>query len=454
MSDNIKSPRVVAEHVEPAPEVDNDAASIASSENSTTSTEEFEHEPFDTFQFKAVELCEKQWPHLSKDAFTVTRMDGGSYNRVLGVRFDGSWRQTSWLKRQAQMFLRTVCPGVIRKTEIRDYVLRIPRQEHAWVEHEVSILKFLAATNLPVPRIKIFSLSAENPVGSPYMIQPRLPGKPVTEVYLELNTQQRVSFARDLGRALKQMGEIQSPSPGTLNPDSILAGSSNTQLLRLQCPPRNAFRQSEDVSEPCTPQTVFEFFMSQFARQRAYDLTLHRDYLNPWKPFEAITRHLHTMGHLNHNIYALTHMDLEPRNMLLHVVSPTTASLSAILDWDETVFAPAFTNCRPPFWLWDREVDEDDDDDDDMDEADAHVTPSDADRAAVKKAFEEGVGEDYCKWAYMKEYRLARGIAKLAITGFFSNMDYDVAEKIVKEWNEMFPNLKVCGISDFEEDED
>ena len=140
--------------------------------------------------------------------------------------------------------------------------------------------------------------------------------------------------------------------------------------------------------------------------------------------------------------------------MLLHVVSSTTASLSAILDWDETVFAPAFTNCRPPFWLWDREVDEDEEDDEDMNEADAHVTPNDADRAAVKKAFEEGAGEEYCKWAYMKEYRLARGIAKLAITGFFSNMDYDVAEKIVKEWNEMFPNLKVCGISDFEEDED
>lgn len=448
MSDNMKSPSVVAEYVEPAPDAESDVASITSSDNSTTSTEEFEHEPFDTFQFKAVELCEKQWPHLSRDAFTVTRMDGGSYNRVFGMQVDGSWRQASWLKRQAQMLLRTACPGVIRKTKIRDYVLRIPRMEHAWVEHEVSILKFLAATSLPVPRIKIFSLSAENPVGSPYMIQPRLPGKPVTEVYLELNAPQRISFARDLGRALKKMGEIQSPSPGTLNPDSILAGSSDTQLLRLQCPPRNAFRQSEDTSVLSTPQIVYEFFISQFARQRAYDLTLHRDYLNPWKPFEAIIRHLHTMGHLDNNIYILTHLDLEPRNMLLHVTSPTTASLSAILDWDETVFAPAFTNCRPPFWLWDSEGDEDED----MDEADAHITPNDADRATVKKAFEEGAGEEYCKWAYTKEYRLARDIAKLAITGFFSNMDYDVAEKVVKEWNEMFPHLKVCGISDFDGD--
>ena len=447
MSDNIKSPGVMAE---PAPDAESDAASIASSENSTTSTEEFEHEPFDTFQVKAVELCAKLWPHLSKDAFTITRMDGGSYNRVLGIQIDGSRRQAGWLMRQAQTILRTICPGVIRKSEIRDYVLRIPRMEHAWVEHEVSILKFLAVTSLPVPRIKTFSLSAENPVGSPYMIQPRLLGKSVVAVFDELNTSQRVSFAKELGSALKEMGKIQSPSPGTLNPDTILAGSSDTQLLRLQCPPRNAFRVSADLPVPSTPQTVYEFFMSQFARQRAYDLTLHRDYLNPWKPFEAIIKHLHTMGHLKDSIYALTHMDLEPRNMLLHVTSPTTASLSAILDWDETVFAPAFTNCRPPFWLWDSE----EDDAEDMDEADASITPEDADRAAVKKAFEEGAGEEYCKWAYTKEYRLARDIAKLSVTGFFSDMDFDVAEKVIKEWNEMFPHLKVCKISDFEEHED
>jgi aminoglycoside phosphotransferase (APT) family kinase protein len=439
----------MAEHTESARDDRDDTTSNAGSDISTTSTEMFEHEPFDTFQSKVLELCKSQWPHLSKDAFTITRMDGGSYNRVLGVQLDNSWKQTSWFKRQVQEVLRTVCPRAIRKAEIRDYVLRIPRMEHAWVEHEVTILKFLAATSIPVPRIKTFSLSAEDPIGSPYMIQPRLPGESVIEVYLELNTQQRVSFASQLGSALKEMGKIQSPSSGTLNPDNILTRSSDIQLLRLQCPPKNAFRQSTDSSEPSTPQTVYDFFMSQFARQRAYDLTLHREFLNPWKPFTAIIQHIHRLGYLNENIYALTHMDFEPRNILIHVTSPTTASLSAVLDWDETVFAPCFTNCRPPSWLWDFEGD----DDEEIDEANANHIPQDADLSAVKKAFEEAAGEEYCKWAYTKEYRLARDIARLAITGFFSNMDYDAAEKVMKEWNEMYPRLKVCGISNFEEDE-
>jgi aminoglycoside phosphotransferase (APT) family kinase protein len=359
----------------------------------------------------------------------------------------------SWLKRQILRFLRLVCPSMIRKTEIRDYILRIPRNEHAWIGHEVAILKLLATTSVPVPRIRTFSLSAENPIGNLYMIQPRLPGKSDFEVHLKLNTQQRICFALDLGSALKEMGNIQLPSLGNLDPDAFLAGPSNVQILRLHCPLRNAFRHVQSI-EPfvsSTPQTVYEFFMSQFARQRAHDPTLHREYLNPWRLFTAIIQHLHRLGYLNENSYVSTHMDSEPRNILIYITSPTTAHLSAILDWDETVFAPAFTNCRPPFWRWHTG----DDGEEELDEAAATVTPKNADLAAVKKAFEEAAGDKYCKWAFTAEYRLARDIAKLAIMGVCSNDGYDTARRVVREWNEMHTQteLEVCRIFDDEEDE-
>lgn len=441
------------DHLEPARDDEDDTASIASSDMSTTSTEMFEHEPFDTFQSKVSELCRKEWPHLCKDALTITRMDGGSYNRVIGVRVDSSGEQASWIKREVLRFLRNVCPSMIRKTEIRDYVLGIPRNEHAWVGHEIAMLKFLATTSVPVPSVRTFSLSAENPIGNPYMIQPRLPGKSELEVYLKLNTHQRICFAQDLGSALKEMGNIQSRSLGNLDPDSFLARPSNLQVPRLHCPPRNAFRQVHSIEPfvPSTPQTVYEFFISQFARQRAYDLTLHRKYLNPWKPFTAIIQHLHRLGFLNENIYALTHVDLEPRNILIYVTSPTNAKLSAILDWDETVFAPTFTNCRPPSWLWHTE----DDGDGELDEAATNVTAKNDDLAAVKMAFEKAAGEKYCKWAYATEYRLARDIAKLSIMGICSNDDYDTARRVVRKWNELHAKtqLEVCEIFDDEEDE-
>ncbi|CAO2656527.1 Nn.00g053300.m01.CDS01 [Neocucurbitaria sp. VM-36] len=426
----------------------NDSASIASSIVSITSTENFEHEPFETFQGKVAELCKQKWPRLATDAFTITHMDGGSYNRVVAVQIDTSKKQLAWIQRHARNLVKKVCSNSGRKSQIQEYVIRMPRFEHAWVEHEIALLLFLAEKNIPVPKITSFSLSSSNPVGTPYTIQPRLHGKPVQEANSDLNIQQRISFARDLGSALAEMAKLRSSCPGSLDPTSILNGLSAPHFLRLQCPPRNAFRAGSD--EPFTPatyQSVYNFLTSQLARQREYDLTLNRETINPWKPLRLITDELNKMGLFHDNAYYLTHMDFEPRNILIDTTSSTTARLSGILDWDEAVFAPAFMNCRPPSWLWDFEGDED------LDESLANVTPTDPDLHAVKKVFEDAVGPQYLAYAYSTEYRIARGICRLAITGYHSNDELDLAQDLVDEWNEMKPECRVPGLYDYEDDE-
>jgi hypothetical protein len=65
-----------------------DAAPLASSEYSKTSTEIFDNEPFSSFFAKIVKICKKEWPDLTTEAFEVTHMDGGSYHRVTGVKVD------------------------------------------------------------------------------------------------------------------------------------------------------------------------------------------------------------------------------------------------------------------------------------------------------------------------------------------------------------------------------
>jgi hypothetical protein len=77
-------------------------------------------------------------------------MEGGSYNCVIGVQVDVSDMRTSWLQRHATRLLQTFWPrSANRQKEIQEYVMRIPRYEHAWVEQEVALLFFLAATNVP-----------------------------------------------------------------------------------------------------------------------------------------------------------------------------------------------------------------------------------------------------------------------------------------------------------------
>jgi hypothetical protein len=422
-----------------------DSVSVASSNISATSTEMIGHEPFSTFQSKVVSLCKKNWPELATDAFQVTHMEGGSFNRVVAVRVDASKTHCPWFKRHARKFLYTVCPGTQGKKAIREYVVRIPRYEHAWVENEVATLLFLATTDVPAPKIKSFDLSTDNPIGSRFSIQPRLPGKSVEETYLDLTTPQRRSFAHELGTALKALSNIHSPCPGSLDPASILDGSTGLRILQLGCSPRNAQHSISTKSfDRSAPTLVYDFMVSQFARQRTRDISLHRPNIAIWTKFFHIIDVLNNEGLFQDNEYYLTHMDFEPRNIMLSTSSPDKASLSGILDWDGSVFAPVFLSCRAPSWLWDFEGE----DDEELDEAVAHKDPEDGGLLAIKRAFENAAGEVWCTYAYKTEYRIARDIVRLAINGFSSNDDYDVAARIVREWDELRPDSAVGELED------
>jgi hypothetical protein len=66
---------------------------------------------------------------------------------------------------------------------------------------------------------------------------------------------------------------------------------------------------------------------------------------------------------------------------------------------------------------------------------------------AIKEAFEDAVGEEYLKYAYTSEYHIARNICRRAITGCHSMDEYDQAEKVIWEWNELYTEPKVSDMS-------
>jgi len=81
-----------------------------------------------------------------------------------------------------------------------------------------------------------------------------------------------------------------------------------------------------------------------------------------------MTKELHALGYLQDTSLTLCHLDFEARNILIDP-SNNVQPISAILDWDSAVFAPAFMACTPPMWLWAWKEDEDED------ERDANNTP-------------------------------------------------------------------------------
>ncbi|KAF1996299.1 hypothetical protein P154DRAFT_379717, partial [Amniculicola lignicola CBS 123094] len=143
---------------------------------------------------------------------------------------------------------------------------------------------------------------------------------------------------------------------------------------------------------------------------------------------DKIVKIMNEFGLFDDNVHYLTHMDLEPRNILIHVKDSSTANLSAILDWDSAIFAPAFLNCKPPSWLWAWEAYCEED------EAKANDIPKYRDMQKIKEAFEDAAGFQFLRYAYTPEYRLARNIFRLAIQGIETNDGFNEVEDIIKQW--------------------
>ena len=155
--------------------------------------------------------------------------------------------------------------------------------------------------------------------------------------------------------------------------------------------------------------------------------------------FIATASEMHALGVLDENYCCLCHLDLEPRNILVSLPSPTRPqAITGILDWDSALFAPLFMSCSPPMWLWAWN------DEDEEDERLANNTPPTPELRELKQLFEHAAGPTYRRFAYSDQYRLARGLVRFAIDGLQSNEDLISAELLLAEWVEVQGSLKLA----------
>lgn len=117
------APSMYEEDCDDVPE-HNDAAS-------TTSTVAFDHETFETFKKKVLKLCQDLWS-LKADAFQIIRMEGGGYNRVIGITTTPPAKEPTTLQRWVNQIrkLFSLKPKHIL-SQPQEFVIRIPRSEHA-----------------------------------------------------------------------------------------------------------------------------------------------------------------------------------------------------------------------------------------------------------------------------------------------------------------------------------
>lgn len=117
----------------------------------SNSTVYYEQEPFESYKLKVVKLCQDIGYGTPSE---IERIEGGSYNRIIGVAFSSSERH--------------------------DYVLRIPRHvldadEAHEIKDQVAVLRYLSRYDfLRVPSIAKYDLSKSNALDCQYVLQERI----------------------------------------------------------------------------------------------------------------------------------------------------------------------------------------------------------------------------------------------------------------------------------------
>lgn len=435
-----------------------------------SSTDEFDHVPFDEFSLQVKELCNQLWPSISK-ASSTDQLMGGYQDRfrliLRGKRFNRALKSSSNTKdfiierMRGGNFNRVVGLTVLYSNGDLPLhlVLRVPRHGDTAQDAEIAILQFVGKhTSIPVPEIRFLDPTTNNPLKERYVIQNRIPGHDLQNDrksfwYPGLSHTQKCTVARELARILLELQEIRHPFPGYVENNG---SDSSYQVFkvrpfRLSTPeygpepepdlrrngPFFEIRPYDAAFKPAPERSLEEttryFMQVQFGRWKA--LELRRDpacigWYDYYDRLATVAYEMDQLFQLGDNENCLCHLDLNtaPRNIMVDIRPDDSLEVTAIIDWDSAAFAPRFAGCAPPMWLWAWAEDEDEE------ERFANDEPDKPENREIKRIFEEAVGSSFNKYAYLPEYRLARMLFRFAIYGITSNSDIQEAQDLFDEW--------------------
>ena len=422
------------------------------SDHSETSTLRYTGEPFTEFKARVEKLCETLWPppksisrlvatRLLANKFLrslmprpkgpiVERLKGGDYNRITSISLPSSYgNATSKL------------------------ILRTPRWEESAgrPDRDVAILDFVRQrTMIPVPEVIAKDFSNDNTLGMPYVVQRRVPGADLDSLWEKLSHQQRCVIAREMGRIIMSLLSVESPVPGLIDAvsaDTVFADYPNIVPFELRDSGGDLINDCTVSGDMATPQTTGEFFKTVFGKWHAYTLDDDDRETELFKGLLETVCDMDNMGVFSTDMHCLCHVDLHSRNVMAEVQPDDTIKITAVLDWDEAVFAPKFVNCQPPWWLWKEDGDERLGLDENgfgtwpYEPPTPKGFPATPENQELKRLFEEHAGAEYRYLATDTCSRLGRVLFILAKDGLNSNEHFKAADRVVSEWKELRKTL-------------
>ena len=435
----------------------------SSSAHSDTSTVNYDQESYDLFKLRVERLCQILWPPQksirqalsnsktatrmraskffrliirSQKAPLIERLRGGDYNRIVGITLPLSKGEES---------------------RNRNLILRVPRWGQGQTERVVATLDYLRRkSTIPIATTIAKDFSKENPLESPYIIQNRIPGSNLEVLWTELNHSQRCTVACEVGRVIKSLLALESPVTGHVEAYSNGMGSTEPHTIvpfDLKSAGGDQFEEPEQQAStikgnPRESQTTLDFFKCQIGRWRAVDVARESPMVDRtvglWDGVLKVVEEMNDLGLFIPRSHCLCHVDLHPRNIMASIKPSGCIQITGILDWDEAVIAPKFVNCEPPGWLWG--FDPDDLPHDDLptwpyERPGANEVPSKLQSQELKRIFEHHAGSEYVSLAYHEQYRMSRGLFRLAVFGLTSSENYSTVERIICDWERLRQSL-------------
>ncbi|KAF7902261.1 hypothetical protein EAF00_002164 [Botryotinia globosa] len=439
-----------------------------SNQSSASSTYEYGQESFETYKLKVTQLCQNIGFGSPSN---VERMEGGSYNRIIGLTFPG-------------------------QSEDRNLVLRIPRSpcedyEMHKIRDQVATLLFLKHFDfLCVPTIAAIDTTADNVIASQFVLQEKITGQPLSDVFPTLPLAEKLELTTLVARHLIKIEDITFEDPGELSGAQPLPWVS-TSIHQSNSPPViSGFRLNPMyVASPLGKQGLASLLFNMLNDQKGPHLDFGRDMLL-WGQFLDSLQQMEQIGFFkdsdstnilwNWDICS-RHIFIEKDNSLTPTI-PCSSSTSEItqpldldhisddsakneanikdeasqtpdgqnqvtsgrwkitgtIDWDDALSVPHVITRVPRTWLW-----FDDNERTPFWDGNRETPPQRAlteDELAIKNHFDQIMQQadpNYMNDTYFRGVWIRR-LFQFTQTGLHDTADFQRGDKFVKDWKNYF----------------
>ncbi|KAF5868469.1 uncharacterized protein Bfra_012379 [Botrytis fragariae] len=361
-----------------------------------SSTYMYEKEPFDTYRCKVNQLCIDIG---LVEPSTIKHLDGGSYNRVIGLPF----RSDSGIQRR---------------------ILRIPQKwDMKWskqtdIQNQAEINMWLQKfAFLHVPKVLAIDTTAANSLKSPSVLQERIQGIPLDDLFFEVPTQlamsMRLEVVNTIAEFIIKLETTTLDKPGRLvgthavpwTSTSVACSASRIEFAGFS-------RNFMESAPPLENQDLYSLLPTMIKAHQ----TIRTQNDAQW---EMSAKHFFKSSD---SINVLWHWYLEPRHIFVGKSETGRWEVSGVIDWDDVKSMPLFLTRAPSNFTfpWNGDYDE------------LLDLPLNQDVTILKEYFDrimQDVDPTYMDDTYGRGFWIRR-LARFARDGFYSPESLEVMRSL------------------------